>query len=286
MSMKLQYDNHLRQQRVLKEKWKRYEVQHEKLKEERAQKLKELESQGAQVENMFLAVTSGDVVDGKPVNCSQTNSLVISAENFSVSSISSCSEGAAKDEQESINSRIQELQMQILSLSEALEDANRENTKLKKTINSIKAFVQNSFGYELHEAHLPEEDTTDIHAPASLVDMDLNFPGKDILGSHACASLEEMELGNSSGAISSFSVTEPTVERLCSEDANAIEEYQPKNAPNNNLCTGKLDGKTDSSQHKVDLEFQEGGRSQEQLGSITLAPLETPKFDFSREEES
>ena len=141
--MKLQYTSHLRQQRVLKDKWKRYELQI-KTNEERTQKLKEQE---AERELKCPA---------HQLSPSQASSLVISAENFSVSSISSCEE-PAKDECDSAGAHIHELQMQVLSLNQALEDSNRENAKLKRTITKIKEFVEKTFGYMLDEEILPDE---------------------------------------------------------------------------------------------------------------------------------
>ena len=100
---------------------------------------------------------SGNVVDSKKgTECSQSSSLVISAENFSVSSTSSLSDcGAApKDEKSTIQDlegQVRDLQMQVLSLSQNLEDCNRENSRLKKALDNVQEFVKLKFGCELEE---------------------------------------------------------------------------------------------------------------------------------------
>ena len=100
---------------------------------------------------------SGNVVDGKKeTECSQSSSLVISAENFSVSSTSSLSDCGAvsKDEKSTIQDlegQVRDLQMQVLSLSQNLEDCNRENSRLKKALDNVCEFVKIKFACELEE---------------------------------------------------------------------------------------------------------------------------------------
>lgn len=100
---------------------------------------------------------TGNVVDSKRgTGCSQSSSLVISAENFSVSSTSSLSDcgAASKDEKSTIQDlegQVRDLQMQVLSLSQNLEDCNRENSRLKKALDNVFEFVKLKFGCELED---------------------------------------------------------------------------------------------------------------------------------------
>lgn len=100
---------------------------------------------------------TGNVVDNKKgTECSQSSSLVISAENFSVSSTSSLSDcgAASKDEKSTIQDlegQVRDLQMQVLSLSQNLEDCNRENSRLKKALDNVFEFVKLKFGCELED---------------------------------------------------------------------------------------------------------------------------------------
>lgn len=89
----------------------------------------------------------------KNTECSQSSSLVISAENFSVSSTSSSSDCTASRDEKSVlkdlEGQVSELQMQVLSLSQDLEDSNRENSRLRKALDNVRQFIRFKFGYEL-----------------------------------------------------------------------------------------------------------------------------------------
>lgn len=169
MSLQLQLNNHCRQQRILKEKWKNFAIEQkkEKQKQEQARLLQELQNRKKTKQELPLKASvknSLDLVDGKKgTECSESSSLVISAENFSVSSTSSVSDCAAsKDEKLSIqdlNGQVSDLQMQVLSLSQNLEDCNRENSRLKKALENVREFVRCKFGYEL------EGDLFDLKSP-------------------------------------------------------------------------------------------------------------------------
>lgn len=157
--MQLQFNNHCRQQRILKEKWKRCEIEQEKRKQDQARMLQERQTQEIAEKDDSLKVkikSSLDLVDGKKgTECFQSSSLVISAENFSVSSTSSSSDCvASKDEKSTIQDlegQVRDLQMQVLSLSQNLEDCNRENSRLKKALDNVREFVKFQFGYELED---------------------------------------------------------------------------------------------------------------------------------------
>ena len=169
ISLKLQHEAHLRQQKILKEKWRRYELQREKARKEREKKREEMEMESqklkqTQSENETPGVEDIELVDSKKA-ISSVSSLVISAENFSVaSSVSSLSEAsAAKDAKtptQEIDSQVSELKIQILSLSQELENSNRENTKLKQTIQILKEFVKERHGVEVLESVLESRCNT------------------------------------------------------------------------------------------------------------------------------
>ena len=169
MSLQLQLNNHCRQQRILKEKWKNcaIEQEKEKQKQEQARLLQEQQNRKKTEKELRLTATvknSLDLVDGKKgTECSESSSLVISAENFSVSSTSSASDCAAsKDEKltiQDLKGQVSDLQMQVLSLSQNLEDCNRENSRLKKALENVREFVRCNFGYEL------EGDLFDLKSP-------------------------------------------------------------------------------------------------------------------------
>ena len=156
--MQLQFENHCRQQKIVKDKWKRCKIQQEKVMQERAQMfhLQERQNQEFNEKEPAANVTVNekeDVEDNKrQTECSQSSSLVISAENFSVSSTSSSSDcNASKDKKviKELETQVNELQMQVLSLSQDLEDCNRENSRLKKALDTVHKFVRYKFGYEL-----------------------------------------------------------------------------------------------------------------------------------------
>lgn len=169
MSLQLQLNNHCRQQRILKEKWKNcaIEQEKEKQKQEQARLLQEQQNRKKTEKELPFKATvknSLDLVDGKKgTECSESSSLVISAENFSVSSTSSASDCAAsKDEKltiQDLKGQVSDLQMQVLSLSQNLEDCNRENSRLKKALENVREFVRCKFGYEL------EGDLFDLKSP-------------------------------------------------------------------------------------------------------------------------
>lgn len=161
--MQLQVNNHCRQQKILKEKWKRCEIEQEKKKQqEQARVVQERQNHEmleADISPKEEVKSNTELVDGKKgTECSQSSSLVISAENFSVSSTSSSSDCAgSKDEKSAIKDlegKITDLQMQVLSLSQNLEDCNRENSRLKKALDNVREFVKFKFGYEIEDEML------------------------------------------------------------------------------------------------------------------------------------
>lgn len=160
--MQLQVNNHCRQQRILKEKWKRCEIEQEKRKQEQARVIQERpnhEMVKSDIPSKVEMKSSTELVDGKKeTECLQSSSLVISAENFSVSSTSSSSDCAgSKDEKSALKDlegQVSDLQMQVLSLSQDLEDCNRENSRLKKALDNVCEFVKFKFGYEIEDEML------------------------------------------------------------------------------------------------------------------------------------
>jgi len=158
ISLQLQCNSHCRQERILKEKWKLWEIEQEKQIHEQQKMLQLRQNQEiAEKQNSLLNVDTGrDVVDNKRgIEHSQSSSLVISAENFSVSSTSSISDCGAvsKDEKttaQELEGQVRDLQMQVLTLSQNLEDCNRENRRLQKALNDVCDFVKVNFGCELH----------------------------------------------------------------------------------------------------------------------------------------
>jgi len=148
----------------LKEKWKRCEIEQEKKKQEQARVIQESPNNEMVKSDIGLPAqvnprNSTELVDGKKeTECLQSSSLVISAENFSVSSTSSSSDCAgSKDEKSAVKDlegQVSDLQMQVLSLSQDLEDCNRENSRLKKALDNVREFVKFKFGYEIEDEML------------------------------------------------------------------------------------------------------------------------------------
>lgn len=158
ISLQLQCNNHCRQQRILKEKWKQWELEQEQRKHEQPKILQERQNTDILEKQNHLAVNANnrkDVIDGqKGTEQLQSSSLVISAENFSVSSASSICECGAitKDEKSTVQElegQVRDLQIQVLSLTQNLEDCNRENRRLKKDLENVCEFVRLKFGCEL-----------------------------------------------------------------------------------------------------------------------------------------
>lgn len=155
--MQLQVNSHCRQQRILQEKKKRCEIEEEKRKQEQERVMQERQNHQMVEGDIPLKVdmkNNSEMVDSKQgTECSQSSSLVISAENFSVSSTSSCSDSAGSKDEKSVikdlEGQVSDLQMQVLSLSQNLEDCNRENSRLKKALDNIREFVKFKFGYEI-----------------------------------------------------------------------------------------------------------------------------------------
>jgi len=162
--LQLQVNNHGRQQRILKEKWKRCEIEQQKRMQEQARVIQErpnheMAKSDRGVPAKVEMKNSTELVDvKKETECLQSSSLVISAENFSVSSTSSSSDCAgSKDEKSAVKDlegQVSDLQMQVLSLSQELEDCNRENSRLKKALDNVREFVKFQFGYEIEDEML------------------------------------------------------------------------------------------------------------------------------------
>ncbi|XP_032222496.1 uncharacterized protein LOC5521543 isoform X2 [Nematostella vectensis] len=157
ISLQLQYEDHIRQEKVIKDKWKHYNLHQEQLKQQHENKLREIDKRV-----LVSAITSKDTTPAQDCETckdegmtTSTCSLVISAENFSVSSLSSSTElfqtKESGDPQSNLNTQVRELQIQVLSLTQALEDANRENTKLKQTILHIKNVTKEKFDFDFDE---------------------------------------------------------------------------------------------------------------------------------------
>ncbi|KAL9983933.1 hypothetical protein ACROYT_G006182 [Oculina patagonica] len=163
VSLQLQVNNHCRQQRIIKEKWKRCEIEQEKKKQqEQARVVQEKQNHemvDADISPREDVKINTELVDGKKgTECSQSSSLVISAENFSVSSTSSSSDCVGSKDEKSVikdlEGQVSDLQMQVLSLSQNLEDCNRENSRLKKALDNVREFVKFKFGYEIEDEML------------------------------------------------------------------------------------------------------------------------------------
>lgn len=188
--MQLQINSHCRQQRVLREKWKQCQIEQERRKQEQVKILQERQNQEAvqsEISSKLEEKTSNESVDGKNnTECSQSSSLVISAENFSVSSTSSSSDCAASRDEKSVvkdlEGQVSELQMQVLSLSQDLEDSNRENSRLRKALDNVRQLIQSKFGYDLEDEMfainlIKSQKETDSEAISH--DTELNIPAEN-----------------------------------------------------------------------------------------------------------
>lgn len=158
--MQLQYESNLRQEKIIKDKWRRYELQQEKLALEK-ERLKK-ESSKPLLPCKLTDCTNSDHLKPESMITS-TSSLVISAENFPVSSLSSSTEFLTsreeKDVMNELRIQIRDLQMQVLSLNQSLEDSNRENTKLRKIISSLKQILRERLDMECDEDALLSTQT-------------------------------------------------------------------------------------------------------------------------------
>lgn len=189
VSLQLQMNNHCRQQRVLKEKWKRCQIEQEKKKQEQAKILQERQNQEvvrSEISSKLEEKTTESVDGKKNTECSQSSSLVISAENFSVSSTSSSSDCAASRDEKSVvkdlEGQVSELQMQVLSLSQDLEDSNRENSRLRKALDNLRQFIRFKFGYELENEMFAAnliKSQSETDSESIFHNTDLNLPAEN-----------------------------------------------------------------------------------------------------------
>ena len=135
----------------------RCEIEEEKRKQEQERVMQERQNHQmvkGDIPPKVEMKNNSEMVDSKKgTECLQSSSLVISAENFSVSSTSSCSDSASSKDEKSVikelEGQVSDLQMQVLSLSQNLEDSNRENSRLKKALDNIRELVKFKFGYEI-----------------------------------------------------------------------------------------------------------------------------------------
>lgn len=189
VSLQLQMNNHCRQQRILKEKWKRCQIEQEKKKQEQAKILQERQNQEvvrSEISSKLEEKTTESVDGKKNTECSQSSSLVISAENFSVSSTSSSSDCAASRDEKSVvkdlEGQVSELQMQVLSLSQDLEDSNRENSRLRKALDNLRQFIRFKFGYELENEMFAAnliKSQSETDSESIFHNTDLNLPAEN-----------------------------------------------------------------------------------------------------------
>ena len=165
--MQLQYESNLRQEKIIKDKWRRHELQLERLALEK-ERLKK-ESSKTLPSSKLTDCTDADSSEQLKPECmiTSTSSLVISAENFPVSSLSSSTEFLTsreeKDVMNDLRIQIRDLQMQVLSLNQSLEDSNRENTKLRNIISSLKQILRERLDIECDEDALMSAESEKLY---------------------------------------------------------------------------------------------------------------------------
>lgn len=257
--MRLQCEAHQRQEKILKIKWKSFELQKEKARKEREKKQLEMKLICSEKEN--ISVEELEVFDGKKLT-SPSASLVISAENFSVaSSVSSISETSATKDEKNLDSKFQsqvsELKIQVLSLSQELEDTNRQNAKLKQTIQTLKDFITEQHGEEMLVSLL--ENTNDVSSRLGSIE-----------NINSCSAEENDKVGTN------FLVMSESNDRM-SQDSQKSEEL---------AGSSELGNIEDFMQHTLTEKQQQTNTrgcvepNGNKISAICLPPLEVPQFHF------
>ena len=257
--MRLQHQAHQRQEKILKLRWKRSELQREKARKEREKKKVEMEQKNERLlcsEKENLSVEGLDVVDSKK-GSSSVSSLVISAENISVtSSVSSVSEAsAAKDDKifvDDLQSQVNELKIQVLSLSQELEDSNRQNAKLKKTVQALKEFITAHHGVDV----LTNIQENQARAP-----------------SHSDSTEYNSYLAENNGK-SDVTCTEVTKEKRTNVDSQS-QESEELELGISNIEDFMQSTKTEELVISASVEQDDS-----KIKNIDLPPLEVPQFHF------
>ncbi|CAB4004833.1 Hypothetical predicted protein [Paramuricea clavata] len=126
ISMQLQYEDYLRKQKLLRFMIER--MAHTKMKTENFVETK-------------VTLETNNKLDNSEVLCQESND---SSLDLSVQS----SQGILADEPEKTvcQSSVEDLQMQVLSLTQALEDSNRENNHLRNIVIRFKEVLHEKFG--------------------------------------------------------------------------------------------------------------------------------------------
>lgn len=145
VSMQLQYQDHLRKQRILKSK---------------IQRLGQVEQQNLQ-DIVSPKDTSGEAVDGKDSEHKNIEVSTSEQSNSSGDSSLSSSQGvlvqaedaisSQADSGQSVGTSVDDLQMQVLSLTQALEDSNRENNHLRNIVLKFKEVLHIRLGFSEDE---------------------------------------------------------------------------------------------------------------------------------------
>lgn len=262
VSMRLQHEAHQRQEKILNLKWRRSELQREKARKEREKKKVEMKQKNekrlcSEKENFF--VKELEVIDNKK-GSSSVSSLVISAENFSVaSSVSSLSEtSAVKDDKtlvDDLPSQVNELKIQVLSLSQELEDSNRQNTKLKQTIQTLKEFIAAHHGVEILDSILENQTRILLHSDS--MDYNSYSAEKNCKADATCA--EEISKDKK---MSVNSQSQESEELGGSLGINNIEDFMQSTKTEEQACSAFCE--TDENK----------------IQNIDLPPLEIPQFHF------
>lgn len=143
--MQLQYQDHLRKQRILKSK---------------IQRLGQVEQQNLQ-DIVSPKDTSGEAVDGKDSEHKNIEVSTSEQSNSSGDSSLSSSQGvlvqaedaisSQADSGQSVGTSVDDLQMQVLSLTQALEDSNRENNHLRNIVLKFKEVLHIRLGFSEDE---------------------------------------------------------------------------------------------------------------------------------------
>ena len=128
--MQLQYEDHLRKQKLLRYKIER--IAHAKIKLENCVETKSIsEENNKQGSSEVLQQESND--SSFDLSLLSSQEIIVSADSHN---------------QEAIvcEPSVEDLQMQVLSLTQALEDSNRENTHLRNIVIRFKEALHEKFG--------------------------------------------------------------------------------------------------------------------------------------------
>ena len=162
--MQLQYQDHLRKQRILKSK---------------IQRLGQVEQQNLQ-DIVSPKDTPGEAVDGKDSEHKNIEISTSEQSNSSDDSSLNTSQGvlvqaedaisSQADSGQSVGTSVDDLQMQVLSLTQALEDSNRENNHLRNIVLKFKEVLHVRLGFseeEIEDLLIDPETDEQEHSPVS-----------------------------------------------------------------------------------------------------------------------